>query len=188
VSQRLSCTHGRPFNGSPSAILVSPVGALAVSPQRGVGASVGRKGCSRVVHCPPLLATVGWCRRQCARLAVLAELSPFRSDLCCASLAARVIYAVNIEVWWHLNRYWCLTVALSTDLRVQSSSLPCSSAPLLVLFLPPYSCYFWPCAVARPCSSAPCSCYFAPLLGTPARDGFGRVSLPARAVLPPCSC
>ena len=75
VSQRLSCTHGRPFNGSPSAILVSPVGAVSL--RRGVGASVGRKGCSRVVDCPPLLALVGWCRRQCARLAVLAELSPF---------------------------------------------------------------------------------------------------------------
>ena len=75
VSQKLSCTHGRPFNGSPSAILVSPLGAVSL--RRGVGASVGRKGCSRVVDCPPLLATVGWCRRQCARLAVLAELSPF---------------------------------------------------------------------------------------------------------------
>ena len=75
VSQKLSCTHGRPFNGSPSAILVSPLGAVSV--QRRVGASVGRKGCSRVVDCPPLLALVGWCRRQCARLAVLAELSPF---------------------------------------------------------------------------------------------------------------
>ena len=75
VSQKLSCTHGRPFNGSPSAILVSPVGAVSL--RRGVGASVGRKGCSRVVDCPPLLALVGWCRRQCARLAVLAELSPF---------------------------------------------------------------------------------------------------------------
>ena len=30
VSQRLSCTHGRPFNGSPSAILVSPVGAVGL--------------------------------------------------------------------------------------------------------------------------------------------------------------
>ena len=75
MSQRLSCTHGRPFNGSPSAILVSPVGAVSL--QRGVGASVGRKGCSRVVDCPPLLALVGWCRRQCARLPILAELSPF---------------------------------------------------------------------------------------------------------------
>ena len=74
VSQKLSCTHGRPFNGSPSAILVSPVGAVSL--RRGVGASVGRKGCSRVVDCPPLLALVGWCRRQCARLPVLAELSP----------------------------------------------------------------------------------------------------------------
>ena len=96
MSQKLSCTHGRPFNGSPSAILVSPVGAVSL--RRGVGASVGRKGCSRVVDCPPLLAPVGWCRRQCARLAVLAELSPFGSDLCCISCSCSREYAVNIEV------------------------------------------------------------------------------------------
>jgi hypothetical protein len=79
-----SCCEGH----SPPTVRIPLSSSLAACLQRGVGASVGRKGCSRVVDCPPLLATAGWCRKQCARLAVLAELSPFRSDLCCASLAA----------------------------------------------------------------------------------------------------